>query len=228
MAIKRYENSAWTDLSYLKRYSGSAFQDCDSAKKYENGAWTDVWTSMEKATVTTDTITNGWLQIKNKGVNAVFEMFCDKESSTGSLAGSGYIEFRWYGPWTKPTVEFYWGGGLTYWSAASTATTRYAYRKTAGTVCGITNSSYSSTPYAFVNKAIASGTTKTDQSVEFDYGTVSQTVNQTCEYIGIQIRPTFTSTMYYSGDLLIEVSNVTIDGVQYGFPDSAVFDRQTW
>lgn len=43
MALKKYVNNAWQDITMLKKYKDNAWQECDVAKKYKDGAWQEVW-----------------------------------------------------------------------------------------------------------------------------------------------------------------------------------------
>ena len=43
MAVKRYENGAWVDVSAIRRFENGAWKDVGFGRRYENGAWVDVW-----------------------------------------------------------------------------------------------------------------------------------------------------------------------------------------
>ena len=51
MSVKVYENGAWRDASFVRRFNGSSWVDVGYGKRYENANWIDVWNPMEKLSV---------------------------------------------------------------------------------------------------------------------------------------------------------------------------------
>lgn len=45
MALKRYSDGAWNNVSTIKRYSNGAWVNCSFVKKYVNGAWEIIYPS---------------------------------------------------------------------------------------------------------------------------------------------------------------------------------------
>lgn len=43
MALKKYIDGAWQDVTTSKRHNGTDWQDCDSVKKHDGSNWVDVW-----------------------------------------------------------------------------------------------------------------------------------------------------------------------------------------
>lgn len=223
MAVKRYVNSAWTDISALNRYVNGAYQSCECAKKYSNGAWVDVWTAKKYLNLSSDTITNGVCMIATDKSELYWTASEWREYSFGSLTCSGSLVFTITGSWSKPTVSFDYSGNMIYSTSNTTTNANFkCYTKTAGTVKVTCDSTTLGTATLGTSSSTTGGTDPGLSSGSFSKTSTASSVST----ITITVTPTSYTSSYYYGSNTMIIENFTIDGELYYFPTSADFERQ--
>lgn len=217
MAIKTKVNSAWEDITTLNVPVNNASQEADYANALVNGAWQVVWRAVETLIKSSNTISNGSLDINQDGLEFSFYKDID-------VSGTGTITFYLEGNWTNPQISFDWQG--------------YMYRTNAGETTWYTNSAGDISIYSRTisgteaTKIVVSRVGKSESGSLSDSdgwaeeGSYSGTLEGSFNRLGLSIHIagySYTTTPYNAWLEMI-IRNLKFNKQKVGFPKSAEFD----
>lgn len=197
MAFNKYVSGAWIEPeSAVKRYTGGAWQECESAKRYVDGAWQEVWANQKPLSIVEfdDDYSTLSLSDNETQLKWVTEANDAKTLRVCTVADT----------YSNAVITFSYYGGRTYFKNDSAQ----GGSAQAGTlkIIGVINGSV--TTLKSITLGSSSGETS-DYLEDF-------TLNGTFSQIGFEVTTNSMSTIY---DVYTEINiyDVIIDGKEYTF-----------
>ena len=168
MAFNKYVNGAWIEPeSAVKRYTGGAWQECESAKRYVSGAWQEVWANQKPLSI-----------VEFDDDYSTLSLSDDETQLSWNTDAQGTKKLRVYtaeDTYTNPVISFSYYGSRIYFTSGS-AQGKYT---TAGglSVVGIQNGSVTTL------KSITLGSSSGETSDYLEDFTLNGTFSQIGFYV---------------------------------------------